>query len=277
MAFRYRRGDETIKAPVISSTYSIGVHEMVLQDAQNGIQNVSAATYNDEAHARKYAAAHGLGQAWGGSDTDESRDVNVMPEGVFEMPCTSTTPTIGTLFGPEKDSGGSYLDTDKLQKVESLAEATHVCTKHYGSATTTVEVRLLPPRLLNPRFGETFFPGDLSAASAHRSSTPAEFISGYKFGRRVKLLEGLAVVGGDAATLSSDYGVVFLKNGSQIMVSLSVAVDDVTGDWHSCDFTLESSNAHIFEADDALTIHGEGPVGAGEVRLGIGVRYIEYA
>jgi len=258
---------------VTSSTYSIGVGDQVMQDAEGGVQQVSAAGWTDEVTARKNAAARFAGVALDGSPATCNTDIRVGTAGVYEFTCTSTTYEVGDYFGPEKSASGNYLDPDLLQKVTDPAEATCYAVNRAASAATTVKVRLLP-RAFAPagRIGEIWF-GPFSMASGHRSSAAGLFLSNFAFGRRVRILQALGYHAD--GTLSSNYGVVFQKNASNVMVSLSFAVDAAMPIPRSCQWSLESSAADFFDAGDLLVIHGEGPVGAGVDRIAVGLRFLE--
>jgi hypothetical protein len=257
---------------VSSSTYSIGVGDGVLRGT--GAQTVSAATWAAEQFARKRAGKDFVGIAAEGSPADESRDVTIHEAGVFDMPCTSCTPSVDDLFGWEKDAGGNYLDSDKLQLVIDASEAVFRCVEDYGAATTTVRVALLPRKAVNVRFAEHWWDQLSHPGSCHLSSGTA-MISNWTFGRPVELLEGWVMgVGGD---LSSDYGILFLKNGSPIMTSASYAAGAIVNVYASADFKLESSAANVFGPDDSLTIRGNGVAGAqAATQFTVGVRFNDY-
>lgn len=60
-----------------------------------------------------------------------------------EIDCTSATFEVGDLVGPEEDSGGTYLENQKVAKVTTRNKAIGVVTKRYASATTRVRCRLM--------------------------------------------------------------------------------------------------------------------------------------
>jgi len=263
-----------LTAQIVSSTYSIGVGEVLIKDAEGGVQNVSAAGWTDEATARRRAAALFAGVAGEGSDADEKDDIVAYEDGVFEYTCTSTTYNPGDLFGPEKDAGGNYLDTDVLQKVIDPTEACFYAVNRAASAATTVKVRPLGRRVAgaNGRVNQITF-GPFLVVSGHRSSAAGVLVSNYTFDRRVQLL-GTKLIPYDGA-LSSEYGIVFQKNGSNVMASTSAIATLGLGLVAPLDFfSLESSSAHVFEPTDKLVIHGEG-VAAGSCRLGLVLKFIE--
>ncbi len=271
MTRRIKHADALIDAPLISSSYSIGIGEGVIIDSQGGVQNMSAAGFPDEVNARRDAVGAELGTALDGSPTDQIRNIRVEPDGTYTYPCTSTTTVLGTLFGYEKDAGGPFLDADKLQKVEDATEASFFAVEINTSAVTTVRVVKLPPRKLNPETGE-FGPWEASVASAHRSSSPQLYKSNWTPGKPVRLTTAMLEL--LDSTLSSDIGVILLKNGSQFMQSLSFAAGDGIGVTVSIDLALESSNTQVLAADDKFTFHTEGPAGAGAPRLALTLRYV---
>lgn len=270
MAQRHLYPVGQLALPMSSSAYSIAPGDGVVKGT--GPEQASGAGWGAEIQARKKAAAEFLGIADEGSPADSDRDVVIREKGVFELPCTSCTPSIDDLFGFEKDSGGNYLDPDKLQLVIDPAEAEFRCVENYAAATTTVRVAMLPRKAANPRINEFWFP-PISIGSTHRSSTAGR-ISNYTFGRKVKLLEGWAMH--IRGVLSSDYGIVFQNDVSQIMTSTSFAAGATDGALASCDFKLESSAQNVFQATDKLNILTEGPIGAGVDEIAIGVRFIDY-
>lgn len=271
MPQRVKHNDPLIDAPLKSSSYSIGIGDGVIIDAEGGVQNVSAAGWTNEVVARRNQVGADIGTAVDGSPTNRIRNIRVLPNGQYEYPCTSTTTKVGTLFGHEKDAGGNFLDTDKLQAVTDLTQASFMSVEINASAVTTVKVIKLPPRQLHRETGE-FGPWELSLASAHRSSSPQLMLSNWTPGKPVRLTTAMLML--LDGTLSSDVGVILLKNGSQFMQSLSFADGDGIGVTVSIDLALESSGVEVLGAADNFTFHTEGPVGAGTPRLALTVRYV---
>lgn len=60
-----------------------------------------------------------------------------------EIPCASDTYEIGDLVAPIEQANGTQLENQKVQKTTDESLAIGYATKRYGSATTTVECRLI--------------------------------------------------------------------------------------------------------------------------------------
>lgn len=65
----------------------------------------------------------------------------VVTDGVFDLPCASTTWAVGDLIGAVESSGGTALEDEVVAKVTDPAKAIGVCTKA-GTSVTTVRGRL---------------------------------------------------------------------------------------------------------------------------------------
>ncbi len=263
--------DSLLKAPFVSSAYSVGIGDALVVDSQGGIQTASAAGWGDEVTARRNHVGQDAGIAIDGSPTNKDRSIRALPDGSYVYDCTSTTFNIGDLFGLEKDAGGNFLDTDKLQRIDDATQASFYAIERATSAATTVRCRKLPPRKFNPQVGEAG-PFLLSVASAHRSSTPTVGLSGWNFGKPVRATTAILTM--TTGALSSDVGVVLYNGTTQFLTSLSLPAGATIGDTVSIDLGLESSGAELFGPTDQFQFHTEGPVGAGDPRLAVSIRYV---
>lgn len=81
------------------------------------------------------------GDARGLADTQVVAKFPVITDAIAEVSCTSATFEIGDLVAPVEDSGGTFLENQKVKKTTDPALAIGEVTKRYASATTTVECR----------------------------------------------------------------------------------------------------------------------------------------
>lgn len=77
------------------------------------------------------------------ADTQAVAAFPVVTDAEVEYPCSSATFEIGDLVAPVEDSGGTYLENQKVVKTTDPSLAIGKVTKRYGSATTTVQFRCM--------------------------------------------------------------------------------------------------------------------------------------
>lgn len=94
------------------------------------------------------------------SETSAVPQFPVATDVKVEMPCASDTYEVGDLVAPIEASSGTALENQKVQKTTDESLAIGYATKRYGSATTTVECRLISrvcPHSANARNGADEF------------------------------------------------------------------------------------------------------------------------
>lgn len=94
------------------------------------------------------------------SETQALTGFPVATDVKVEIPCASDTYEVGDLVAPIESAGGVALENQKVQKTTDESLAIGYATKRYGSATTTVECRLISricPHSANGRNGADEF------------------------------------------------------------------------------------------------------------------------
>lgn len=100
------------------------------------------------------------------TSTGDSSRRTVIAEGVFDMPCASTTWAVGDLIGAVEASSGTALEDEVVAKVTDPALAIGVCVKAATSSTTVrgkLTSRYAPPAIAR----------DVTYVSYYFTGTPA--------------------------------------------------------------------------------------------------------
>lgn len=100
--------------------------------------------------------------------------VRVQTDGLFQLPCVSSTFEVGDLLGADEAASGTALEDQQVRKVLFPHLAIAVVTQRYASATTRVWCRLLSRRahdLANRFHGVGGFQGHGSTALADANVT----------------------------------------------------------------------------------------------------------
>ena len=258
-----RRPARLLEWPVLKSVdFELG--DMLWFDAADSLGNghyvypLHDFTWDtDEATTRRNCMPYFVGVAVERRTGKEDHDtVMVVPSGcVFEMPCESATPVIGTLLGFSQDGSNQYLDSDQLEVVTDIADAVGYCVKRYTAATTTVECVLFSPYdveggLASRQHFLTFGACDLNAA--------ADIVTNFTFKKRVKLLS-ITTVERSAATGNS---VLTVKNGANSLDDTHTVT--ATGVGTVLRTAISDANGYdIFAHDDQMDIACDGTASAG--------------
>lgn len=100
------------------------------------------------------------------TSTGDSSRRTVVAEGVFDLPCASTTWAVGDLIGAVEASSGTALEDEVVAKVTDPALAIGVCVKAATSSTTVrgkLTSRFAPPQVAR----------DVTYVSYYFTGTPA--------------------------------------------------------------------------------------------------------
>lgn len=142
--FTKKRTDGKLR--IAANTLLIEAGDLLYYDATaNDVKPASAqADQSSEAANQVLFATNFVGVAMDRSPAGTTDDISVDCDNLaeFEYPCDSATWDVGNLVAAQEDSGGTFLEDQKLVLTAVSAEAIGVCVKTEASATTTVRARL---------------------------------------------------------------------------------------------------------------------------------------
>lgn len=129
-----------------NGTIAVAVGDLMYQEVDDCRPFSSQADQTSEYLNAARVAPLFLGISRDARTVSETQAVSAFPIATdveVEMPCASSTFEVGDLVGPIEDSGGTFLENQKVQKTTNEALALGVVTRRYGSATTTVRFRAI--------------------------------------------------------------------------------------------------------------------------------------
>jgi len=272
-----RRPDAAIKYPV-DSAIVLARGDLCWLNTDD-IRDADGFTWDtDEATTRRKFCALFAGVTLESSASGDTDEVLVTgPGAIVEMACTLTAYEIGDMFGPEKDSGGSYLDNDLLEKVSDPREAIAKAVERAGSAKTTVKVMLFPA-VLGESIGSMRVRDFIFPVPVDLTSDNAACATDWLFPNRCKLLEMKSITGTVVAADTTAPKVAY-KNGSNegddtLEIADGSAVGAVTSQAIS-----DANEYDYFDVDDKLGIYTETPAADSSSAAGaayIALRVMEY-
>lgn len=224
--------------------------DMVFHDADD-VKPAHDLTWDtDEATTRKKFCAKFAGISLDKATTTSTEEALVQTAGIVKLANTSTTFEVGDMVGPEKDAGGNYLDSNKVEKVTDPAEAIGWVVERAAAAVTEVWVYLMPAAVrkgLAPTKQHLNFGGTLSLTAT------GNLVVNFTFGKRVKLTRMICVVTTLVAA-DSISPVVAYKNGSNSGDDTVTLVEaDAVGAIKEVAIS-DANNYDVFDADDQLDI-----------------------
>jgi hypothetical protein len=251
---RFRHADPKRVIPyAVDSAQVIEIGDMVYQEVDD-VRAASQITYGTLALAQARLARKFAGIAMTASASGETTPVSVAKQGVFEMDCAAAQFEIGDRVNADDNATPDALLDQQVIAVGENGIGLMRVAKRYSANTTRVICEIIPRDLYPDQLIPiTLFSGLVTSA--------VDFVTDWAVPFPFKLVYVDAIVQVLTAgilTATIDNGATGLDDtitvgdASAVGTVVRTTMDDATGD-------------DIFEANDTLTIKGDGTPTAGEV------------